>query len=395
MGHMEDALGESMIIRSTISPSLKYGLQFLGMWPDMTYGIVNRLLFMLSILIMQFFQYHYVFAHFKFNEMQNLVDSLTATLDYSLTIVKLTMLWKNRRVVREILVAMDTDWRECISVDRYLQVMTSKANISYFCSNAMLGLNTIAAILYLLSDYALNKDKSDNITSRSFPIKLTFPFEAEESPAYELLVLTLFLHGILNVFTVTIVNALIFTLVLHASGQIDIICEEFKTLSEEKTPYNGNFEHSIGTLIERHNKVILFSKNLDKLLSFMALMQVFWNTLIICSLEIFFMISFHNEPGFGLVKIVFAYGGITIEIFIFCFAGEYLRLKSKSLADAAYESLWYNMSPTNGKNILFIIMRSQKQLSLTAGGMANLSLEAFASIMKASASYVSVLNAMY
>ncbi|XP_014483815.1 PREDICTED: odorant receptor 13a-like [Dinoponera quadriceps] len=148
-------------------------------------------------------------------------------------------------------------------------------------------------------------------------------------------------------------------------------------------------------LIEKHNKIISFSKNLEKLFSFMALMQVFWNTLVICSLGIFFIISVNNEPGFGLVKTVFVYVGVTVEIFIFCFAGEYLRLKSKSLADAAYESLWYNMSPKNCKNILFVIMRSQKQLSLTAGGMATLSLEAFANIMKASASYVSVLNAMY
>ncbi|XP_014483810.1 PREDICTED: odorant receptor 4-like [Dinoponera quadriceps] len=185
-----------------------------------------------------------------------------------------------------------------------------------------------------------------------------------------------------------------FASVFHASGQIDIICDVFKTITE-KFPSYGHSEDTIGMLIERHNKVILFSKNLDKLLSFMALMQMFWNTLVICCVGILLIIDFHNEPGVGLVKAIFCYLSITIEIFIFCFAGEYLSLKSKSLADAAYESLWYNMSPKYCKNILFVIMRSQKQLNLTAGGMTNLSFETFVGIMKASASYVSVLNAMY
>ncbi|XP_014483806.1 PREDICTED: odorant receptor 4-like [Dinoponera quadriceps] len=346
---------------------------------------------------MLYFQYLYLFAHCKPEELQNLVDSLPTTLEYNLTIFKLMTLWKNRRVVREILAAMDSDWCECVNVDQYLQVMTAKASISHFCTNAMLSFNTIACALYFVGDYAIgiaHQAQGDNDTLRPFPIKITFPFEAEQSPIYELLVVILFLHVMLNMYTLTIVNALIFTLVFHASGQIDIICEEFKTISE-KMSYCGYCEHKIGILIERHKKVILFSKNLDKLFSFMALMQVFWNTLVICSLGFLVMTSVSNEAGVGMVKSLLAYIGIMVEIFIFCFAGEYISFKSKSLADAAYESLWYNMSPTNGKNILFVIMRSQKQLSLTAGGMANLSLEAFASIMKASASYVSVLNAMY
>ncbi|XP_011148028.2 odorant receptor 13a-like [Harpegnathos saltator] len=386
-----------MIFTSTVSPSLRNGLRFLGIWPDVSHAAVNQLLYISSILIMQYFQYLYVFAHCKPGELQNLVDGLPATLDYSLTTIKLLTLWANRRVVHEILAAMDADWRECVNVDRYSQVMTAKAGISYFCSNAMLNFNTIAGVLYLLGDYAVGivyHAEDDNTTSRPFPIKLLFPLEAEQSPIYELLVVVVFVHVMLNTYTVAILNALIFTLVLHASGQIDIICQEFRNNSEETSHY-GFSRYTIGMLVERHNKVISFSENIDKLFSFMSVMQVFWNTLVICCLGLVVMTSIHDETGVDLVKTIFAYCAIMMEIFIFCFAGEYLSFKSRSLADAAYESLWYNMSPNHGKNVLFIIMRSQKQLNITAGGMTSLSLEAFASIMKASASYVSVLHAMY
>lgn len=86
-----------MIITSTISPSLRTGLRFLGTWPDMPYANVNRLTYILSIAFVQYFQYLYTIAHFKPGELQNLVDSLAQTMDYTLTIVRLLTLWKNRR----------------------------------------------------------------------------------------------------------------------------------------------------------------------------------------------------------------------------------------------------------------------------------------------------------
>lgn len=54
--------------------------------------------------------------------------------------------------------------------------------------------------------------------------------------------------------------------------------------------------------------------------------------------------------------------------------------QSKSIADAAYESLWYNLSSNKKKIISFIILRSQKQLVITAGKITNLSLETFTSV---------------
>ncbi|XP_012063180.1 PREDICTED: odorant receptor 30a-like [Atta cephalotes] len=87
-------------------------------------------------------------------------------------------------------------------------------------------------------------------------------------------------------------------------------------------------------------------------------MQVIWNTFIICSL--------------GFIIII-----------------------SNIIANAAYESLWYDLLSNQKKTIIFIIMRSQKQIMITAGKITSLSLETFTSILKASASYVSVLHAMY
>ncbi|XP_014476947.1 PREDICTED: odorant receptor 4-like, partial [Dinoponera quadriceps] len=241
---------------------------------------------------------------------------------------------------------MDDDWCVSMHVGQHLYLMTTKANISHFFSKTVFSFTTIAGLFYLLGDYALrflHLAKDVNVSSRQFPLKVQFPFEhANESPTYELLFVIVFFHGMLNGYSIIILNLLILSMVLHASGQIDIICHEFKNISGD-TPLYGSSASKIGMLIERHNR------------------------------------SVHGEAGIMLlVKAVFAGGVLMVEIFVFCFAGEYLSHKSKSIAEAAYDSLWYDMSPNYGKMVSFVIMRSQKQVTFTAGGLTNLSLETFA-----------------
>ncbi|KAL6429661.1 hypothetical protein ACFW04_007527 [Cataglyphis niger] len=385
-----------MIATTTISPGLKIGLQCFGVWPNMPYSIVNCLFVMSSILIVQYFQYLYVFSHFKLSELSNLVDGLSSTLESSLMFIKVATLWKHRHLLHQLLATMNNDWRECSNIDQHKNIMTIKAGISHFCFNAMLSFNTFAAILYLLGDYVIRfvyLTKDYNNSSLQFPIKAQFPFETEQSPIFELLVLVLFLHMMSDSFAIVIVNGLIFSLVFHVSGQIDIICQGFKTIS--KNIHSGSSASTLGMLIERHNRVILFSEQIGKLFSFITLMQIAANTLVICCIGFVITVSYHEASVFVLLKAILAYVAITIEAFIICLAGEYLSIKSKSVSEAAYESLWYDMPSNQGKIISFMIMRSQKRLIITAGKIVNLSLETFASIIKASASYISVLHAIY
>ncbi|XP_014487849.1 PREDICTED: odorant receptor 67c-like [Dinoponera quadriceps] len=189
-------------------------------------------------------------------------------------------------------------------------------------------------------------------------------------------------------------NALILTLVLHVSGQIDIMCEELKTISStcKSNP------SSTKSLVKLHQKIISLSNNIEKFFSFVALLQFIWNTLVICSIGFMVVISLdtNTESKSGvMIQFIIPYLAVTIEAFVFCFAGEYLSTKSRSIGDAAYEAVWYDLSISECRILLFVILRSQKRLTITAGNVMDLSLEGFTSIMKASASYISVLHAMY
>ncbi|XP_026823991.1 odorant receptor 4-like isoform X3 [Ooceraea biroi] len=180
---------------------------------------------------------------------------------------------------------------------------------------------------------------------------------------------------------------------LHAAGQIDILrCWLTHRVDENK---HGSVVITIRKIIEKHQKVIEFSENIESLYTYIALSQFVSNTIMICSLG-FLIVMAIGSPNVveQILRSVLFYTITSLEAFIFCFAGEYLNNKSKAIGAAAYNSLWYNLKPKDSRVLLFMILRSQKQLTLTAGKMMDLSLQSFTTIMNASGSYLSMLLAM-
>lgn len=113
---------------------------------------------------------------------------------------------------------MDNDWRECINIDQHLHMMTIQANISHLFTNTLLSFNVIVAVPYLIGDYVIRfafLSAYHNDTVRQLPIRIQFPFEIQQSPIFEIVALTIFLHVMLQVWTIAILNALIFTLVIY------------------------------------------------------------------------------------------------------------------------------------------------------------------------------------
>lgn len=50
------------------------------------------------------------------------------------------------------------------------------------------------------------------------------------------------------------------------------------------------------------------------------------------------------------------------------------------IGDAVYESNWYELNPSQNRDVLLMIVRSQKHLTLTIGKVADLSLKQFGDV---------------
>ncbi|KAL6429657.1 hypothetical protein ACFW04_007524 [Cataglyphis niger] len=387
-----NSIKNEMESMTTVSRSVEYGLRAIGVWPGTSCAILFQVFSISSMVVFQIFQYRYAIVHFGQEDLTLLMDALSVTFAYTLLLIKMIIFAFNARLLNKIIVRMVEDWEECDILDRY--TMKRMAYISRRFSNIIIFSHTISVFFYATG--ALLKQKGDNQTdARELIVKMELPFKVESMPIYVIVLITQFLHQSSAAAMVGVLNSFLITLVLHACGQIDIVRQKFSEITR-KNVERGVIEGMMKALIVRHQRIIAFSKNIEALFSNIALIQFVSNTMVICCLGFLIVISI-GVPGGSmmLIKSVFFYIVMSLEAFIYCFVGEHLSTKSEMIGDAMYESDWYELNPSQNRDVLFMILRSQKHLTLTIGKVADLSLKQFANIVKASASYVSVLHAMY
>ncbi|XP_012061487.1 PREDICTED: odorant receptor 67c-like [Atta cephalotes] len=224
---------------------------------------------------------------------------------------------------------------------------------------------------------------------------MDLPFNANRRFVYESVIIAQFVNLLLCADANCLINAFLINLILHIGGQIDILREGLKKIF----PKNGKCNPShftIKKIIKKHQKIITFSEHIEDLYTYIAVVLFVSDTLIICCLG-FTIVASIDQPNAtkSIIRNFLFYVVINVEAFVYCFAGEYLSAKSKSIGDAAYASHWYESDSRDSRIILSLIMRSQNQLTITIGKIMNLSLEQYSTIIKGSVSYTFVLLAMY
>lgn len=86
------------------------------------------------------------------------------------------------------------------------------------------------------------------------------------------------------------------------SGQIDIMQQDLIEISRGKYDRN-TFLLVIKGLICKHQKIITLSENIENLYTYIALMQVLWNTLVMCCTG-FVIIIVSNADRFLMFRVM-------------------------------------------------------------------------------------------
>ncbi|XP_071643302.1 odorant receptor 4-like isoform X2 [Temnothorax longispinosus] len=288
------------------------------------------------------------------------------------------------------------DWKDCDNTDVELRETARKAKLSSRICNGLIILHTIAAFAYVVGILLADADVTDPTAELPLMMKMEYPFGIDTRRKYRLVLATQFVFVMVCSWGAGLFNALFLTLTLHVGSQINILLRWLTEVGyKDINRTNESFFTGMAKIIRKHQSIINLSEKIENLYSYIALLQFTSNTVMICSLG-FLIVTAIGSPDASekIVRSLLFYAVTNLEAFIFCFAGEYLSNKSKAIGNAAYNSAWYDMKAKDSRVLLFIILRSQRQLQLTAGKMAVLSLEYFTTIMKASGSYLSVLLAM-
>ncbi|XP_011147090.2 odorant receptor 4-like [Harpegnathos saltator] len=385
-----------MIRRSTINRTIEFMFTLFGIWPGASCVLLRRAFWIVTIVIVQYCHYRYLLTHFYSDDLFNLMDCLSSLLAYAKVMSKLVMFWLNQRKFVETLVMVAEDWDGNANDELGMRETMCKAKLSDRITNAIITLHTLSAIAYSTRAILADVDINDRTTEPLYVHKVEIPFNVNTQRMYKTILTAQFVYVVMGSWAAGAVNSLLLTLILHIGGQMDIVtCWLMNLASQETGKKRESNVVRTGEIVEKHQRIINLSENVENLYTHIALLQFASNTIMICSLA-FLIVSAIGTPDAveQIMRSLLFYAITNLEAFVFCFAGEYLRNKSKAVGVAAYNCAWYNLKPEDSRPLLFVILRSQKRLALTVGKMTELSLEYFASIMNASGSYLSVMLAM-
>ncbi|XP_011065211.1 PREDICTED: odorant receptor 67c-like [Acromyrmex echinatior] len=292
---------------------------------------------------------------------------------------------------------MQEDLSDCVNNDISLRETASKAKTSERITNLILILHTMTVSGHGIGVILANVDVTDNTTTElRFFTKIEVPFDINTQRTYRCILITEFFFLMMWSWSSGAINSLLIILTFHIAGQIDIMRYWLTHLVSSKDESKDE-SISIATtkIIYKHKKIIRLSEYIESLFTYIALVLFVSNSVMICLLAFLVVTAIgSSNASEQLIKSFLFYIITNLEAYMFCYAGEYLKNKSKEIGFAAYSSAWYDMKSKDSRVLLFVILRSQKPLTLTAGKMMELSLQSFTSIMNASGSYLSVLLAM-
>ncbi|KAL0839131.1 hypothetical protein ABMA28_017104 [Loxostege sticticalis] len=288
-----------------------------------------------------------------------------------------------RAIVEETdgqLQAVNTDWGKEIvkSCDRHLTVLISV----YTC------------LSYLtIMGWATGHEEGE------LPTRAWYPYDTTTSPGYEITSWQQVVGVCLGAGVNISLDTVVVSLMAQCCCRLKILATSLKKLGDEMQTNSQNMftpeqeksiKASIRRCVQQHQSVLEAAGLLQKNFSSPILAQFTVSMAIICVTA--YQLAFETSNAIKLIGMTCYFMCMTMQVFLYCYHGHELADESGNVGGAVYESPWYKMSVVLRRDLLMLMMRSQRLAKLTAGGITTLSLNAFMGIIKTSYTLFTVLQ---
>nr|USS30765.1 odorant receptor [Aedes albopictus] len=180
-----------------------------------------------------------------------------------------------------------------------------------------------------------------------------------------------------------------------AGQQLDLLSCKFACLpvprartSAEKDHYRRKFVAQI----QQYNRIYEFARDIEKAVSWGVFAQICASGITICAIVFrLSSISIIDHLGTSIPMFFYMVSMLT-QIFMPCYFGNDVTLKSQTLTNALYTSEWYQLAMEDRKDLKMMMLRTGESIRLKAGGFFNFNLDAFTSTLNTAYSVYAVLN---
>ncbi|XP_012284958.1 odorant receptor 10a [Orussus abietinus] len=332
-------------------------------------------------------------------DLDETVEIMMAALVPATTcLMKLIYLWIKKEVLRPVISSIIQDWtRPKTNFEKDL--MLQNARLSQKIGKTFFAMMYVAVLFYVIR-HAFNEVQrrlSNNTeVEQEFVLHANYPFDTSSTWVY---ILVYFLQVFSDMYAALLFvtfDSFIFMLVLHLCAQIKIQRSVIKNFAIREM--RSEFQAMLRSVVTRYDHLSWFTRKIEDSFNNVFLSQFLACTLQFCFLGFKFLMIPRNETR-GVIFIqgccVLMYTlSLFLVPFMYCYLGECLHDESTGLCESCYEYEWYNLSPHEAKCLMFIMLRSQHPLQITAGKFSPLMFRTFAQLWQTSAGYLSMLIAV-
>nr|XP_033206182.1 uncharacterized protein LOC117166374 [Bombus vancouverensis nearcticus] len=368
-----------------------------GTWPLQNYGIfsamrgiivISLVLLMLAILQME--------MYLDSGDAGKNVDALILITSGVVALSKI--IWFRIRPAGLIsnFTSAVKDYEELEGQDKRL-IVRKHAYIGRVASATVIFSSYIGSTLYMTIPMLAGNEEKDivNVTEESttdYPIPSEYVMDVIQLPD-NLYFMVFIIEYLMLLFTSTGnlgSDSLLFGIIFHLCGQVEILKLEFNKLGNE----NERIMERFVVLIKRHVYLLNLAKMLNETISSVLVVQLFTSCILICTTGFQFILDLSVGNIIMAMKTLIVMSCLLVQLFAYSYVGEYLKRQMESVGDSVYFCSWYHIPKNVAKGIVFVIMKSQDPVSLKAGKFFIVNMETYMNILKTSMSYLSVLRVM-
>ncbi|KAF3054588.1 Odorant receptor 134 [Nylanderia fulva] len=377
-------------------------LKIIGLWPDDKLTrrekfLANLRAFIIFVTMFITAVVPGIFALVKvWGNILAMADNLQIALPFTVTVMKFGLLWQRKESLVPIINMVINDWIKAKTEQERntmrKQAKLSKAIIMFGC--IMMGFAAIILIIPPIFGYSMRylTNLTDGDGSRPFLFQTYYLRDMSDSPYYETIFVSQAIAIMMAAVSYTGVDNFLGLLVFHICAQLDILKVRILNLNDFK-----NFSAAIAFNVEDHLRLIRSVDVIDNTFNLMLLSLLVYFAMLFC-VQGFLLVSMLDGNGgditfMRLCWLVSILINTFVHMCVYCVVGEILIAKAEGVYYAAYSYTWYLLKPNEAKNMLMIMIRSEKPLLITAGRIFPMTLSMFCSLIKTSAGYISVLMA--
>ncbi|XP_039309008.1 odorant receptor 46a-like isoform X2 [Solenopsis invicta] len=195
-----------------------------------------------------------------------------------------------------------------------------------------------------------------------------------------------YIHQLISLTAGSLVNVACDSLIC---GLLAHICCQIEILECRLSKVSNNHE-TLRDCVRHHNSILEFAFKLNNKFRMTIAMQFVVSTLVVCSN--LYQMTKSTDINASYLPLLLYMSCMLTQIFIYCWYGNEVKLKSTQLLTNIFAMDWVTMDRSLKRNLLLIMNRAVVPIEFTSAYVLSMNLDSFVGLLKTSYSAYNILK---